>query len=388
MNPILSVFNERLNENDPNSAILNGCLPQFNFILSIEDFFRTKEFADLGLDISRWTLFETESKNILDNIIDTVKNCVTSLVEFDKVLREELSAHETWTYSSISKLIKIAHYKECRNFLHVVSSSKSLVSSTCIDSSHNMTTIIRDFDDAVIKFLSNLVLFLQGESIRTVFDNEKGEMSDFVTKAKKINGFIDSLVATANILKGLNTIEYQTILDNLNGLNFKLTHLVEKSKKEPVRRGERLEPSEEELNQTNNKKFLRRWYERYNDLKAYRKKHGHCNVPRKDPNLGNWVDTQRKQKKKYQEGSKTPMTHEKIQHLEDLNFKWNTNDAEWNKRFEELKEYYDTYGDCKVPRSTPKLGLWVKDQRNNKRSRAAHTEERRTKLRKLGSFHY
>ena len=46
-----------------------------------------------------------------------------------------------------------------------------------------------------------------------------------------------------------------------------------------------LEPTEEELNQTSQKKYLRGWYKKCNELKTYRKKHGHCNVPKKDPKL-------------------------------------------------------------------------------------------------------
>ena len=47
-----------------------------------------------------------------------------------------------------------------------------------------------------------------------------------------------------------------------------------------------LEPTEEELNQTYQKKHLRGWYKKCNELKTYRKKHGHSNVPKKDPKLG------------------------------------------------------------------------------------------------------
>ena len=186
----------------------------------------------------------------------------------------------------------INYYRECRNFLYVVSSSESLAASIYNDASYNAAVIIRDFDDAVNKFVPQLVFFLQGESSRTVFDNETGAMNDRVTEAKNMNGHIDSLVVVANVLKDLDCIEYQTMLDTLNGLKIKLTHFVEESRKEPVRRshniirGKRLEPTEEELNQTNNKMALRQWYIKCNELRAYRKKHGHCNIPQKDPNFG------------------------------------------------------------------------------------------------------
>ena len=82
------------------------------------------------------------------------------------------------------------------------------------------------------------------------------------------------------------------------------------------------------------------------------------------------------------------MTNTKLQHLEDLDLKWNPHDATWNQRFAELEKYFDENGNCNVSRKVPKLGKWVDNQRNNKNLRAAHTEERKAKLRRLGSFHY
>ena len=82
------------------------------------------------------------------------------------------------------------------------------------------------------------------------------------------------------------------------------------------------------------------------------------------------------------------MTNTKLQHLEDLDFEWNPNDAIWNQRFAELEKYFDENGNCNVPRKIPKLGVWTHMQRNKKCVRAAHTEERKSKLRKLGSFSY
>ena len=75
----------------------------------------------------------------------------------------------------------------------------------------------------------------------------------------------------------------------------RLKECIEDSKKTPARRhsivrGELLEPSEEEVARTQNKRDKRNllsWYERCNELGVYRMKHnGHCNVPTKDPRLG------------------------------------------------------------------------------------------------------
>jgi hypothetical protein len=37
----------------------------------------------------------------------------------------------------------------------------------------------------------------------------------------------------------------------------------------------------------------RRWLDQYKNLKSYRKKHGHCNVPALEGSLGKWVNKQR-----------------------------------------------------------------------------------------------
>ena len=61
------------------------------------------------------------------------------------------------------------------------------------------------------------------------------------------------------------------------------------------------------------------WQEQYGKLKAYRDDHGHCNVPAKykdDPELGNWVGTQRTAYKK------AKLTPERIGKLNDIGFEW------------------------------------------------------------------
>ena len=102
---------------------------------------------------------------------------------------------------------------------------------------------------------------------------------------------------------------------------------------------------------------------------------------------------QRKQGKKYEvDCTKSAMTREKIEHLEDLGFKWSVkedNDVVWNRRFEELKKYAGEHNG-QLPRiQESKLGKWASHQRSNPEMRAAHTAERKAKLRSISSsFHY
>lgn len=66
------------------------------------------------------------------------------------------------------------------------------------------------------------------------------------------------------------------------------------------------------------------WEMRYEQLIQYKKEHGDCNVPMRkdDPQLGEWVGQQRKQYKLKKEGKKAPITDERIQKLDELDFTW------------------------------------------------------------------
>jgi hypothetical protein len=101
------------------------------------------------------------------------------------------------------------------------------------------------------------------------------------------------------------------------------------------------------------------------------------------------VQVQRRDKIKYEAGLKTPITDEKIQHLFDMDFQWNfqkeRSDATWNHRLEELKQFKDEHGHCRVPQKSCKLGKWAKEQRRT-RIRARNNKERIAKLEAIGLF--
>ena len=61
------------------------------------------------------------------------------------------------------------------------------------------------------------------------------------------------------------------------------------------------------------------WEQRINDLKAFKKTHGHCNVPHKyqpNPVLGRWVATTRHRKKRGK------LDQDRILLLDALGFRW------------------------------------------------------------------
>ena len=69
------------------------------------------------------------------------------------------------------------------------------------------------------------------------------------------------------------------------------------------------------------------WSVRFQQLRKYKVKTGHCLVPYQysaNPKLGRWVSTQRCNYKLHQEGKPSSMTEERIRALEDprIGFKW------------------------------------------------------------------
>jgi hypothetical protein len=65
--------------------------------------------------------------------------------------------------------------------------------------------------------------------------------------------------------------------------------------------------------------------ERLVQLAKYKRKNGHCKVPKTFTgynNLGMWVNNQRRRYRKYKEKKPKPITVEQIRALKKLNFKW------------------------------------------------------------------
>eukprot|EP00980_Cylindrotheca_fusiformis_P002493 scaffold586_cov68-Cylindrotheca_fusiformis.AAC.2 len=71
------------------------------------------------------------------------------------------------------------------------------------------------------------------------------------------------------------------------------------------------------------------WEQRHNELAAFRREHGHCNVPSQypeNPQLATWVKCQRRQCKIFRQGKKSNMTMERFTALDKLGFIWDLKD--------------------------------------------------------------
>lgn len=103
------------------------------------------------------------------------------------------------------------------------------------------------------------------------------------------------------------------------------------------------------------------WERRHAELVKWRAERGNCNVPKAEGKLGRWVVRQRELQKK----GKLEKGRKKM--LDELDFVWNTNEAAWETRYAQLREYATVNGHCCVPISDPVLGMWVAKMRANRR---------------------
>jgi len=127
------------------------------------------------------------------------------------------------------------------------------------------------------------------------------------------------------------------------------------------------------------------WQTRLRNLGEFHQIHGHCRVPRnypQNPSLGIWVNRMRTEFKKWENGKHSLMTSERIAALNNFGFDWVVgrglgldNDTKWKLRLEELQEFHQTCGHCRVPSRyplNPSLGKWV----NRMRAQFKHQKER------------
>jgi len=116
-------------------------------------------------------------------------------------------------------------------------------------------------------------------------------------------------------------------------------------------------------------KWEQQWNDNFERLKAYKKEHGDCLPPRRfksDPQLGNWVLTQRVVH------ASGKLRKDREEKLNSIGFAWIAGETftekgqRWETMFERLQSYKEKHGDCLVPLSyseDPQLGNWVAMQR-------------------------
>lgn len=122
-----------------------------------------------------------------------------------------------------------------------------------------------------------------------------------------------------------------------------------------------------------------RWMLNYNKLKSFYKLNKTVKVTDSiDSKLSAWCGKQRSQKHL--------LSEIQIKLLEELGFKWNVLDEEFEEKIQELLEYKAEYGDLLVPRryeKNPKLANWVHRVRSP-RDKAVLSEYKLNRLNEIG----
>lgn len=115
--------------------------------------------------------------------------------------------------------------------------------------------------------------------------------------------------------------------------------------------------------------------EHLEQLRAYKKKHGHINAKAKEGPLGKWLNRKRQQ---YKEGK---LDNDLKTYLEELGIRWSHSHA----KMEELKEYIEQHGHSNVPKCEEyaSLARWTTQQRESYRA-GTISEERIAELEELG----
>jgi len=129
----------------------------------------------------------------------------------------------------------------------------------------------------------------------------------------------------------------------------------------------------------------RRWDENMAELRAYKVRHGNCNVPPGASGrwaaLAGWTAEQRVHYDLYERQRPSPLTGERYEQLRELGLTVNP----WEGRLVELRAYRAQHGDCDVPIAYPGLGLWVLNQRDAYHfERDVYPQDRIDKLEALG----
>jgi len=129
------------------------------------------------------------------------------------------------------------------------------------------------------------------------------------------------------------------------------------------------------------KPFDEDWDHQFDALRKYKKREGHCRVPRMHKEdglkLGIWVNNQKKKKE--------ILLPYQIERLNLLGFSWNFAAEVMEAQFQALEKYKKREGHCRVPLSHKedglKLGIWINNVRHHQKDMlSAEQIERLSKL--------
>ena len=105
---------------------------------------------------------------------------------------------------------------------------------------------------------------------------------------------------------------------------------------------------------------------RFDEIMAFKAKHGHCDVPHTDEylSLARWCNSLKNAHKKIQNNQKprVNLSDDQIQCLNNVGFKWclqrRRSEEGFNKRFSDLMAFKAKHGHWNVPYQNSNLGMW------------------------------
>ncbi len=131
--------------------------------------------------------------------------------------------------------------------------------------------------------------------------------------------------------------------------------------------------------------FDQKWEEGFTALVAFKKRNGHCIVPKgyieNGIQLGSWVRTKRASRKDL------TLSEENISSLNAIGFIWKPNEDAWEEGFNALVVFKLREGHCLVPKDHIEKGFnlasWVRNQRSHK-TNSKLSAERTRRLNEMG----
>lgn len=125
------------------------------------------------------------------------------------------------------------------------------------------------------------------------------------------------------------------------------------------------------------------WQQRYGELAAFKKEHGHARVPAtwKNQQLARWVARQRE--------NEQAMAPWRKQMLNKLGFFWyrdmqKLDEQAWQTKYNQLKEFYKSHKHFKIPATNPEfhsLRIWVDKQRGSENKLSGNRKKLLDKIR-------
>ena len=283
----------------PTCAALKEHLDAILCLLDMQSFLNTTETSFPGVEQDHWSWFEKDLGGLLGGLLEKGQYCSDGLDKQTIALTSVPKNQQGWPSSSISCSSVLPQstcieLQEYRGFLLALSSSDPLQDAVYSDSNYDPGLAVANFDVALTAFFTGFADYLAYRTKRLREDDE-AEPSPVEKDVKDLLDTATSASASCSALKNSNPKALGEIEKILLKIQTELQCAIDEAKaraKRPghgIRRLKPLEPSPAELARattTQAKKGLKIWYAKAVELRAYKMKNGHCDVPQKDPRLG------------------------------------------------------------------------------------------------------